>query len=142
MCAKDATRARDLVREFAARGQYHFTSSEFRSALGVSAAAASQSLWRLAKRGEVASPGRGFYVVVPPEYRALGCLPPDQFIPALMEHRGMRYYAGLLSAAQYHGAAHHRPQVFQVMADRSRRPIRCGAVRVDFMRGPGCQTWR
>ena len=133
MCALNVTRARDLVVEFAARGQYHFTSSEFRSALGVSAAAANQSLWRLANRAEIASPGRGFYVVVPPEYRALGCLPPDQFIPALMEQRGMRYYVGLLSAGQYHGAAHHRPQVFQVMADRTRRPIRCGAVRVDFI---------
>ena len=119
--------------EFAARGKYHFTSSEFRSALGVSAAAANQSLWRLAKRGEIASPARGFYVVVPPEYRAIGCLPPDQFIPALMEHRGARYYVGLLSAAQYHGAAHHRPQVFQVMVDASRRPIHCGVVRVDFI---------
>ena len=133
MCALNATRARDLVGEFAARGQYHFTSSEFRSALGVSAAAANQSLWRLANRGEVASPGRGFYVVVPPEYRTLGCLPPDQFIPALMDQRDMRYYVGLLSAAQYHGAAHHRPQVFQVMVERTRRPIRCGAVGVDFI---------
>ena len=119
--------------EFAARGQYHFTSSEFRSALDVSVAAANQALWRLAKRGEIASPGRGFYVVVPPEYRALGCLPPEQFIPALMEQRNMPYYVGLLSAAQYHGAAHHRPQVFQVMVERTRRPIRCGAVQVDFI---------
>jgi len=133
MCALNATRARDLIVEFAARGQYHFTSSEFRSALDVSAAAANQALWRLAKRGEIASPGRGFYVVVPPEYRALGCLPPEQFIPALMEQRNMPYYVGLLSAAQYHGAAHHRPQVFQVMVERSRRPIRCGAVQVDFI---------
>ena len=133
MCASNATRARDLVVDFAARGRYHFTSSEFRSALGVSAAAANQALWRLGKRGEVASPGRGFYVVVPPEYRALGCLPPDQFVPALMSERGVRYYVGLLSAAQYHGAAHHRPQVFQVMVGRSRRPIRCGSVGVEFM---------
>ena len=123
--------------EFAARGQYHFTSSEFRSALGVSAAAANQALWRLTNRSEIASPGRGFYVVVPPEYRAIGCLPADQFIPALMDQRGMRYYVGLLSAAQYHGAAHHRPQVFQVMVERSRRPITCGAVRVDFIARAG-----
>ncbi len=136
MCEK-ATSARDLVVHFAARGRYHFTSSEFRSALGVSAAAANQSLWRLTKRGEIASPGRGFYVVVPPEYRGLGCLPPDQFIPALMHHRRVPYYAGLLSAAQYHGAAHHRPQVFQVMVERSRRAIRCGAVGVDFISRTG-----
>ncbi len=137
MCASRSTRARDLVVEFAARGQYHFTSSEFRSVLGGSVAAANQSLWRLAKRGDIASPGRGFYVVVPPEYRALGCLPPDQFIPAFMEHRDRRYYVGLQSAAQYHGAAHHRPQVFQVMVDRPMKSIRCGAVGVDFIARAG-----
>ena len=140
MCASSATNGRDLVVELAARGQYHFTSSEFRSALGVSAAAANQSLWRLKRRGEIASPSRGFYVVVPPEYRALGCLPADQFIPALMDHRGTSYYAGLLSAAQYHGAAHHRPQVFQVMVERSRSPTRCGMVQVEYISRTGLAT--
>ena len=77
--------------------------------LGVSAAAARQALSRLAAKREIASPARGFYVVVPPEYRRLGCLPADQFIPSLMEHRKIPYYVALLSAAQYHGAAHHRP---------------------------------
>jgi hypothetical protein len=42
------------------------------------------------------------------------------------------YYAGLLTAAQYHGAAHHRPQEFQVMLAKARRPIVCGRVRVAF----------
>lgn len=137
MCDLEATNGRDLVVELAAHGQYHFTASEFRSALGVSAAAVNQSLWRLARRGEIASPSRGFYVIVPPEYRALACLPADQFIPALMAHRGIPYYAGLLSAAQYHGAAHHRPQVFQVMVERSRAPTRCGAVQVDYISRAG-----
>jgi predicted transcriptional regulator of viral defense system len=49
-----------------------------------------------------------------------------------MERAGLHYYAGLLSAAQYFGAAHHRPQVFQVMLDKARRPIHCGQVRVSF----------
>jgi predicted transcriptional regulator of viral defense system len=39
----------------------------------------------------------------------------------------------LLTAAQYHGAAHHRPQEFQVMVGKSRRPIVSGAVRVTFI---------
>jgi predicted transcriptional regulator of viral defense system len=43
------------------------------------------------------------------------------------------YYAGLLTAAQYHGAAHQRPQEFQVFLERARRPIRCGRVRVHFI---------
>ena len=49
-----------------------------------------------------------------------------------MKRLGLSYYAGLLSAAQFHGAAHHRPQEFQVMVAKSRRPIVCGAVRVSF----------
>ena len=50
-----------------------------------------------------------------------------------MEGLGRPYYAGLLSAAQYHGAAHHRPQEFQVLLAKARRPIRCGRVRVAFI---------
>ena len=50
-----------------------------------------------------------------------------------MEQLGSPTTLGLLSAAQYHGAAHHRPQEFQVMLAKSRRPIPCGAVRVAFI---------
>lgn len=126
-------RARDYIEALAARGRHHFWSGDAQDALGVSPAAAKLALRRLAKQGRVASPARGFYVIVPPEYRSLGCLPAEQFVPGLMTDLGLPYYAGLLSAAQYHGAAHHRPQTFQVLLARPRRPIRCGAVRVEFL---------
>ena len=133
MSPPTAPRAHDIIADMAARGRYHFTSSELRSALGVSEAASRQALSRLAAKGEIASPARGFYVIVPPEYRRLGCLPADQFIPALMERRGIPYYVGLLSAAQYYGAAHHRPQEFQVVLERNRPAIACGSVKVVFV---------
>lgn len=126
-------RARDYIAALAAAGRYHFASSAAREALGVSADAVKLALNRLARQKLIASPARGFYVVVPPEYRSLGCLPADQFIPALMQRLGRPYYAGLLSAAQYHGAAHHRPQEFQVLLEKPRRPIHCGQVRVAFI---------
>ena len=125
--------AREFIANLAAQGQHHFAIAEMRQSLGISPAAAKLALLRLAKRGMVASPARGFYVIVPPEYRRLGCLPADQFIPQLMERLGLPYYVGLLSAAQYHGAAHHRPQEFQVVIAKNRRPIVCGAVRVAFV---------
>ena len=128
-----APRSRGYITDLAARGLYHFTSSEFRSALGITAVAARQALSRLAAKTEIASPARGFYVIVPPEYRRLGCLPADQFIPTLMELRSTSYYVGLLSAAQYHGAAHHRPQEFQVVVTRNRPAIICGSVKVAFV---------
>jgi predicted transcriptional regulator of viral defense system len=125
--------AREYVNSLAASGRYDFASREVQSALGVSAAAAKLALNRLAKQKLIASPARGSYVVVPPEYRSLGCLPADQFIPALMKRLNLPYYVGLLSAAQYHGAAHQRPQEFQVFLAKNRRPIQCGVVRVAFM---------
>ena len=129
----DRQHARDYIETLSSSGRYHFSSEDARTALGVSAIAAKLALGRLARQKLIASPARGFYVVVPPEYRSLGCLPADQFIPALMQRLGLRYYAGLLSAAQYHGAAHHRPQEFQVMLERAKRPIRCGQIRAAFI---------
>lgn len=133
MKSTNTLRARDYVAALAASGRYLFSSKEAQKALGVTADAAKLALNRLAKQGQIASPARGFYAIVPPEYRSLGCLPAEQFIPELMIRRGLSYYAGLLSAAQFHGAAHHRPQEFQVMVEKPRRPIVCGAVRVAFI---------
>ena len=125
--------SRDLIEELTSRGRYSFTSAEARRALSVSPDAAKQALYRLAGQGLIASPARGFYVIVPPEYRALMCLPAEQFIPDLMRHKELSYYAGLLSAAQYHGAAHQRPQEFQVFLPKSQRPIHCGKVKIRFI---------
>jgi predicted transcriptional regulator of viral defense system len=125
--------AREYIDRLAAGGRLDFSSRDAQEALGVTPAAAKMALNRLARRGLIASPARGFYVIVPPEYRSLRSLPAEQFIPALMQRRGLMYYVGLLSAAQYHGAAHQRPQEFQVMVAQARRPILSGAVRVAFI---------
>jgi predicted transcriptional regulator of viral defense system len=119
--------------ELQARGNYCFTTAEAKALLDSSDVAVLSILRRLQQKGDIAMPQRGFYVIVPPEYRSLGCLPAEQFIPMLMEHLGNAYYAGLLTAAQYHGAAHHRPQMFQVFIARNKTPIECGKVRVEFV---------
>jgi predicted transcriptional regulator of viral defense system len=114
------------------RGRHHFTTEEAIAALGGDRSAVSRALLRLKNKGDLATPLRGFYVVVPPEYRSLGCLPAEQFVHQLMEHLGTPYHVALLSAAELHGAAHQRPQRFQVMVDRRRASIECGSVAVDF----------
>lgn len=116
-----------------AGGRYHFTTDEAAKALDISALAARESVRRQRIKGRLAMPYRGFNLILPPEYRRLGCLPADQFLPQLMEHLGLRYYAGLLSAASFHGAAHQAPMVFQVVLAASRDGIRCGQVGVDFV---------
>lgn len=101
--------------------------------LGVSLTAARSALRRLKRKSLVASPYRGFHIVLPPEHQRLGCLPAEQFVPQLMERLGSPYYAGLLTAARYHGAAHQQPQVFQVVVPKNRPPIHCGLVHVAFV---------
>lgn len=89
-------------------------------------------LRRLRDRGELATPARGFHVIVPPEHRAAGCRPAIEFIDELAAFLDTPYYVALLSSAELHGAAHQRPQVTQVMVRSRHRDIRCGSVRVDF----------
>ncbi|MBC8019110.1 MAG: type IV toxin-antitoxin system AbiEi family antitoxin [Verrucomicrobia bacterium] len=116
-----------------AQGIYCFSGVEASRALGSNPIATRAALRRARHKGEVAMPFRGFYVIVTPEHRKLGCLPANQFIPALMAHLDEPHYAGLLTAAEHHGAVHHRPQSFQVIAPRTRTGITCGGVRVDFI---------
>ncbi len=122
----------DFLDQWARTGRYHFGTADAARELGRSLQATRAALLRLANQGRIAQPYRGFYVIVPPEYRELGCLPAAQFVPQLFDHLGEEYYAALLTAAELHGAAHHRPQRFQVMCATRRRPIQCGAVSVEF----------
>jgi len=121
------------ISQFAAEGISCFSFSELEQRVSSSPTALKSALRRLMKKGEIAMPYQGFYVIVPPEYRSLGCRPAEQFIPDLMNYLGEYYYVGLLSAAEYHGAAHHRPQVFQVMVAKPRRTIISGKVQVNFI---------
>jgi predicted transcriptional regulator of viral defense system len=123
----------NFILQLAASGRYHFTTAEAVASLGGSVPTVRAALRRLKAKGAIADPYQGFHVIVPPEYRRLQCLPADQFIPHLMQHLGEIYYVALLSAAELHGAAHQRPQAFQVMVKVNRRALRCGEVRVDFI---------
>ena len=115
-----------------ASGRYVFTREDAGEGLGGSPVAVQTALRRLKQKGRIASPRRGFYVVVPPEYRTAGCPPASWFIDDLMSYLGREYYyVGVLTAAALHGAAHQQPMVFQVIADRATRPMRAGRVRIE-----------
>ena len=92
-----------------------------------------KSISRLVAKGEIASPAKGFYVIIPPEDHIFGCLHPEDFIDNLMQYWQKLYYVGLLSAAQYHGASHQKPQSFQVVSNIKKKAIRCGAFRIQFI---------
>lgn len=122
-----------FLTDLIAKGYCCFTFLQVKEALRVSDIAVRAALRRLKQKGELAHPLSGFYVIVPPEYRVLGCRPADHFIHDLMLFINAPYYVGLLSAAQYHGAAHHRPQQFQVISNQKRRPITCERIKIVFI---------
>lgn len=126
------TSARAYVEALLGRGRRTFTRAEAEQALGSSAAGTYQSLRRLQKDGWLAMPRRGFYLIVDPEHRLLGVLPPTSWIDDLMRFHDVPYYVGLLSAAALHGASHQQPQEFQVVAGAILRPLTVGRVRMRF----------
>ena len=120
------------VEQLQSRGRYTFTGAEAESDTERSFVGVQTALRRLKEQGRVVSPRRGFYVVVPPEYRAAGAPPASWFIDDLMHYIGQPYYVGVLSAAALHGAGHQQPMVFQVVTDRPTRDVRVGKVTIRF----------
>jgi predicted transcriptional regulator of viral defense system len=133
-------RARDYIHHLASNGRHHFTTADAVDKLGGAPPAVRAQLRRLKMQGLIATPARGFHVIVPPEYERIGCLPPEQFIDQMMQSLGEPYYVGLLSAAERYGAAHQRPQVFQVVTPKNHRTLGCGRVRVDFIARAGLEN--
>lgn len=125
-------RGLEYIEHLRSRGRCTFTTDEVVDALDKTRNAANAFIRRLRDKGRVATPARGFHVVVSPEYRRLGCLPPQDFVPFLMDYLDRDYYAGLLTAAFFHGAAHQQPQAFQTLVDESRLDVECGQVRIEF----------
>jgi predicted transcriptional regulator of viral defense system len=123
----------ELVDSLQSEGRYTFTRNDALAALEISAVALKKAISRLASKNRVVVPRRGFYVIVPIEYRGFGAPPPSWFIDNLMRHAGRPYYVGVLSASALHGAAHQQPQEFQVISDRPQRPVQVGRSRIRFM---------
>lgn len=88
---------------------------------------------RLRRKGLLASPRRGFYLVLRPEDRALGAPDPTRWIDPLMKYLEADYRVSLLRAAAFHGAAHQAAMVFQVVTPRQLPVIEIGRQRLEFL---------
>lgn len=119
------------IDDLQARGRYTFRRGQAAES-GLSAESIKKALARLARRGRVIKLKDYFYAVVPLEYLSAAAPPPSWFIDDLMRAMQLPYYVGLLSAAGLHGASHQQPQEFQVVTDRSVRPIAAGRSRIRF----------
>jgi predicted transcriptional regulator of viral defense system len=133
-----ATRLRvsDLPDHLLSRGRFSASTEEISELTGVPRGDLGPALKRLRDRKLAFSPARGLYCFVPPEYRSWGVVPGMWLIDDAMRHLGRCYYVGLLSAAEAHGAAHHAPQVFQVVVDAQTARRDLGRVRLRFILDP------
>ena len=122
------------IKQVRAEGHWSFTTEQAIKDLKISRSALHSGIYRLKKKGDIASPTNNLYVIIPPEYQYLGCLPAAELTPILMKYWGLSYYACLLTAGMYHGAAHQKPQIFQIMVEKQIRPLFCGDVRIEFIR--------
>lgn len=126
-------KAQEFLNKLLADGRYSFALEEAQKTLGLANAPTRNALHRLKKNGYLVSPSKGFYLILPPEYQAFGCLPAEILIPDLMKHIKQSYYVGYLSAAQFYGAAHQKPQRFQVVTSKNLRPLHCGRIYIEFI---------
>jgi predicted transcriptional regulator of viral defense system len=124
---------KNYIKSVRAAGHHAFTTQEGMGQLGTSRNAFNCGMYKLHKQGDIVSPAKNLYIIVPPEYQAVGCIPPDELVPLLMRHWNLNYYVCLLSAALYHGASHQKPQVFQVMVSKQLKPLLCGKIKIDFV---------
>lgn len=75
---------------------------------------------------------KGFYVIIPTQYKLKGVVPPAYYINELMEYIGKPYYVGLLSAATIYGASHQRAMLTQIVTTGPRARISKRNALIDW----------
>ena len=109
----------EYIENLQSNGQYWFIRVDTIKALKMTKIAFKMTVGRLKKAKRIKLIGKGFYLIVPVEYRRAGSPPPYWYIDPFMKFLQINYYIGLLSAAAYYGASHQVSQQFQVIVDRS-----------------------
>jgi predicted transcriptional regulator of viral defense system len=118
-----------------AKGSYGFSKDSLLHEISdYTEVAAKRALSRLTKNGRVVSLYKGYYLIIPPQYRSRGILPPAMYMDALMKHLQRPYYMALLNAGAFHGAAHQQPQEYFVVTEFPvLRPTKKNGLKVNYI---------
>ena len=122
----------EYVDELESRGQCWLIKEEALAALACGEVALQGAMKRLIRNKRLVLVRAGFLVIIPTTYKNKGIIPADWFIEPLMEYLQIPYYIALLTAGSYYGAAHQKPQVFQVMVNQDLRKISKSQLRIEF----------
>src|SRR4051812_40590428 len=114
-----------LVDDFQAAGRMTFSVDDLRERGIERDRALLAAIRRYAATGAIRriSPRSDFFIIVPPEFRAMGAPPVEWWLGDYMAHLKAPYYIGLLSAAALHGSAHFAVMETQVVVPGALRPL-------------------
>ena len=125
----------DYIKSIRKSGERYFTIEKLMADLCIGKNAALNAIHRVKKKGELISPSKGLYVIVPPEHMVHGSIPAEELIPIIMNHLNADYYVGLLSAAGFYGASHQKTFRFQVITNaRIVHPLEFGQIKIEIVR--------
>lgn len=116
-----------------AGGRAYFSREETIATLGLKPVAFAAAVTRAIKKGRLANPRHGFYLILRPEDRVTGAPDPARWIDPLMNYHGIGYRISLLRAAALHGSSHQASMVFQVVVPRQLRAFDLGRHRMQFV---------
>ncbi|MBL0941925.1 MAG: type IV toxin-antitoxin system AbiEi family antitoxin [Alphaproteobacteria bacterium] len=122
----------DYLMTLLSKGELIFSKASAIRQLEKTDAAIRNSIKRQVALKQIVPLFRGHYLIIPPEYKQLGFVPPELFIDDLMRAINFPYYISLLSAASFYGATHQATQVLQVMVTTRLKPVILGRTRIVF----------
>lgn len=118
-----------------AKGVYGFAKATLQQEIpNYSDIAVKRALSRLSAKGKIISLYKGYYLIIPVQYRNKGILPPQLYLDAFMKNLQRPYYVSLLNAAAFHGASHQQPQEYFVMTDFPvLRPTQKKGLKINYI---------
>ena len=108
----------DFIRSVRTNGRYVFTIEDLMKEIPKTIRNIRKDLDRLREKGDIINVRRGFFTIIPDEYKNMGIIPVEFYIDELMKYLNKTYYVGLYSAAMFHGAAHQQPQEFYIISEK------------------------
>jgi predicted transcriptional regulator of viral defense system len=125
----------DYIEKLQKEGTLCFAKEDALKTLGIGSVAFKAAANYLVRKKMLASAKSNFFIIVPPKYREWGIIPAEQFIGPLMAHLMLPYYVGLLSAAELHGAGHHRPQEYHIVVEGVKKKMTIRGLEIAFFTG-------
>lgn len=133
--SKQYKNVEDWISYLQGLGKFSFPLQKLRSEFSEQSDTAIKfALKRLVDKKQIISIHKGYYLIIPPQYRSKGTLPPTLFLDAFMKELNRPYYLAMLNAAAYHGASHQQPQEFFVVTSFPvLRPMQKKGLKVNFI---------